>query len=347
MQFSTQQHQTYCGIDLHARTMYVCLLDQRGEVLVHRHMKTDPQPFLKAIAPYREGRVVAVECLFTWDWLADRCAAAGIPFVLGHALSMKAIHGGKAKNDKIDSQKIAALLRGGMLPQAYVSPAQMRATRALLRRRLHLAHQRAELLAQVQNTNSQYNLPASGKKIAYKANREGVADRCADPAVQKSLEVDLTLITSYEELLRDVALTLVTTAKHHDANTLSRLHTVPGIGTILRLVLLYALHDIPRFPRGQDFVAYCRLVKCAKASGGKRLGTSGATSGNAHLKWAFSEAAVLFLRDHPAAQKYLARLEKKHGTGKALTLLAQKLARAVYDMLKRKGAFDRKTVFQA
>jgi transposase len=347
MQFSTQQHQTYCGIDLHARTMYVCLLDQRGEVLVHRNMKTDPQPFLKAIAPYREGRVVAVECLFTWDWLADRCAAAGIPFVLGHALSMKAIHGGKAKNDKIDSQKIAALLRGGMLPQAYVSPAQMRATRALLRRRLHLAHQRAELLAQVQNTNSQYNLPASGKKIAYKANREGVADRCADPAVQKSLEVDLTLITSYEELLRDVALTLVTTAKHHDANTLSRLHTVPGIGTILRLVLLYALHDIPRFPRVQDFVSYCRLVKCAKASGGKRLGTSGATSGNAHLKWAFSEAAVLFLRDHPAAQKYLARLEKKHGTGKALTLLAQKLARAVYDMLKRKGAFDRKTVFQA
>jgi transposase len=51
-------------------------------------------------------------------WLADLCAAEGIPFVLGHALYMKAIHGGKAKHDKIDAQKIAVLLRGGMLPQA-------------------------------------------------------------------------------------------------------------------------------------------------------------------------------------------------------------------------------------
>jgi len=83
------------------------------------------------------------------------------------------------------------------------------------------------------------------------------------------------------------------------------------------------------------------LIKCAKESAGKRYGTSGATIGNAYLKWAFSEAAVLFLRNHPAGQQYLARLEKKHGTGKALTILAQKLARAVYYMLRRDTVFDR------
>jgi transposase len=298
MRFYTTQHPFYCGIDLHARTMYVCILDQNSEVLVHRHMKTDPEAFLQAMAPYRPGIVVAVECLFTWYWLADLCADEGISFVLGHALYMKAIHGGKAKNDKIDAQKIAALLRGGMLPQASVYPAQMRATRDLLRRRMHLAHTRAELLAHVQNTNSQYNLPAIGKKIAYKANREGVAERFADPAVQKSIEVDLALITYYDELLRDVELTIVKTAKHHDANTLYLLQTVPGIGKILSLVLLYEIHQIDRFPRVQDFLSYCRLVKCSKESAGKRLGTSGAKIGNAHLKWAFSEAAVLFLRDH-------------------------------------------------
>jgi transposase len=259
---------------------------------------------------------------------------------------MKAIHGGKAKNDKIDSQKIAALLRGGMLPQAYVYPAKMRATRDLLRRRMHLTHKRAELLAHVQNTNSQYNLPAIGKNIAYKANREGVAERFADPAVQKSIEVDLALITDYDALLRDVELTSLKTARHHDANILYLLQTVPGIGKILSLVLLYEIHDINRFPRVQDFISYCRLVKCHKESAGKRLGTSGAKIGNAHLKWAFSEAAVLFLRDHPAAQKYLARLERKHDKGKALTILAQKLARAVYYMLKRKVAFDKETFFQ-
>jgi len=127
----------------------------------------------------------------------------------------------------------------------------------------------------------------------------------------------LALIGSYDPLLTDLELPIVKTAKQHDAQTLYRLQSVPGIGKILSLVLLSEIHDIQRFPRVQDFVAYCRLVKCAKESAGKRYGTSGATIGNAYLKWAFSEAAVLFLRNHPAGQQYLARLEKKHGTGKA------------------------------
>ncbi len=331
MRFYTTPHPFYCGIDLHARTMYLCILDHAGETLLHRTMTATPEALLKAIAPYHDQIVLAAECLFTWYWLADLCAEHGIPFVLGPALSMKAIHGGKAKNDTIDAHTIAVLLRGGMLPQASVSPAEMRATRDLLRRRMHLARTRGELLAHVHNTNSQSNLPAIGTKIADKTNRDGVAERCADPAVHKSSEVDLALITYYDELLRDVELTLVKTAKHQDAPTLYLLHTVPGIGTILSLVLLDDIHQIDRFPRVQEFASSCRLVKCAKESAGKRSGTSGTTIGKAPLKWAFSEAAVLCLRDHPAGQKFLTRLEKKHSKGKALTILAHTLARAVYD----------------
>ena len=105
-------------------------------------------------------------------------------------------------------------------------------------------------------------------------------------------------------------------------------------------MLLYEIHDIRRFPRVQEFVSYGRLVKCAKESAGKRYGTSGQKIGHAYLKWAFSEAAVLFLRNHPVGQQYLARIARKHGKGKALTILAHQLARVVYDMLKRDTAFD-------
>ena len=166
MRFYNRQHTYYCGIDLHVKTMYVCILDSAGQALVHRNVPSTPEAFLKIVAPYRDDLVVAAECMFTWYWLADVCAAEGIVFVLGHALAMKAIHGGKAKNDKIDAHKIAVLLRGGMIPTAYVYPAEMRATRDLLRRRMHLMHHRSELLAHMQNTNSQYNLPDIGKKIA-------------------------------------------------------------------------------------------------------------------------------------------------------------------------------------
>jgi len=105
-------------------------------------------------------------------------------------------------------------------------------------------------------------------------------------------------------------------------------------------VLLYDIHHIERFPSVQDFASHCRLVTCRKASGGKRLGTSGKTIGNAHLTWALSEAATLFLRTNPQAQKLLARWQKKHDKGNALSILARKLGRAVYCMLKRQVAFD-------
>ena len=222
----------------------------------------------------------------------------------------------------------------------------MRATRDLLRRRMHLARTRAELLAHVQHPNSQEHLPAIGQKMAYKANREGGAERCADPAVHKSSAVDRALISSDDARLRDVDLTLLHTATHHDAHTLYLLQTVPGIGQILSLVWLYEIHAINRFPTVQAVVSDGRLVKCAKEAAGKRLATSGTKIGPAHLTWAFSAAAVVCLRDHPPAPQDLARLENNHDQGHALTVLAQKLARAVYDLLKRHLAFAKEQFFQ-
>ncbi len=105
--------------------------------------------------------MVTAECTFTWYWLADLCEDHSITFKLGHALYMKAIHGGKAKNDKIDSHKIATILRGGMLPRAYVYPRKMRSTRNLLRRHTHSVQENGELRAHVNNTISQHNLLSS------------------------------------------------------------------------------------------------------------------------------------------------------------------------------------------
>ena len=177
MRFYTQQHAFYCGVDLHAKTMHVCVVNQAGETLVHRNLPSRPDYFLNAIGLYRKQLIVGVECMFAWYWLADLCSRENIPFVLGHALYMKAIHGGKTKNDKIDSHKISLLLRGGMMPMAYAYPQAMRATRDLLRRRMQLTRTRAEAMAHIQNTVSQYNLPPLTKKLSFAANRQGVAEQ--------------------------------------------------------------------------------------------------------------------------------------------------------------------------
>jgi transposase len=340
MRFYNRPHTYYCGIDLHVKTMYVCILDGAGQVLVHRNVPSTPAAFLEIVAPYRDGLVVAVECMFTWYWLADVCAAEDITFVLGHALAMKAIHGGKAKNDRIDSHKVAVLLRGGMLPQAYGYPAAMRSTRDLIRRRLHLVRKRGQLLAHIQNTRAQYNVPVFRRTLAYRANRDGVSACFADPSVRKSIDVDLALIDQYDTLIVDLELTIVREAKRHDADAFHRLRSVPGIGKVLALTILYEIHDVTRFDRVQECASYARLVTCAHQSAGKKLGTGGAKMGNVHLKWAFSEAAVTFLRHNHEGQKLLARLEKKHGKGKALSILAHKIGRAVYYMLSRGTVFS-------
>jgi transposase len=341
MRFYTGQHQYYCGIDLHARTMYLCILKHEGgELVLHRNLRCEPDAFLRAVAPFRDDLVVGIECIFCWYWLADLCAREDIPLVLGHALYMKAIHGGKAKNDKIDSHKIAVLLRAGAIPVAYVYPRGMRATRDLLRRRLFFVRKRSELFTHIRITFHQLNLPVPSGQLIYPRNRAAFVNAIPDPIVRATVEADLALAARYDEVIRSLKHTVLRQAKVENPDTLQLLQTIPGVGPILGLTLLYELHDISRFPRVQDFLSYARLVKSQKASAGKVLGTSGNKIGNAHLKWAYSEAAVLFLFKNDPAKRLLNRLRSKHGKGKALSILAARLGRASYYMLRRNTAFD-------
>jgi transposase len=343
MRFYTKQHRFYCGIDLHARLLAICIVDHHTcEVVLRTQIPDDPKLLLHTLAPYRPDVVVAVECLFAWYWVADLCAKEKIPFVLGHALYMKAIHGGKAKNDDIDAEKIARLLRGGNIPVAYVYPKGLRETRDLLRRRMHLVHKRAELITHIQILNAQNNLPEFGKKLIYAKNRAElkIAERFHNPHVRKSVEVNLALIDALDVQIADLELYLERTAKIEDPQTYHLLKTVQGVGKILGLVLLYEIHDIRRFAEVGDFLSYARLIRCTHESAGKKLGVGGSKIGNAHLKWAFSEAVCLLLRSYPAVKAWQAKRVKRHGKKKTLGILAARLGRAVYHMLRKREAFD-------
>jgi len=339
MRFYNSQHQYYAGIDLHARKMYICIIDSQGETVYHRDMAADPDHLKLALDPFIPDVIVGVECVFTWYWMSDYCQNNNIPFTLGHALYMKAIHGGKTKNDKIDSFKIAKMLRGGMFPMAYVYPEKMRAVRDLLRRRQYFIQHQSELLGHIQNTNTQYNHPAFPKNIHHSSNRKGIARRFENCYVQKSVQIDSDLLDFYHKILIDIEYEIQRNAKHHDPLTYMLLKTVPGIGPILGLVILYEIYDIRRFENVGRFISYSRLVKCSHESAGKKMKGGHNKIGNSHLKWAFSEAAVLFLRNNQLGKQLYQRLTSRYGKAKALSLIAQKLGRTVYYMLKRKEPF--------
>ena len=126
---------------------------------------------------------------------------------------------------------------------------------------MYISHRCSELVAHIINTNSQYNLPAFRKKLTRKYNHDGVAERFEDPSVRKSVEVDLEMIESLNQVLKKLEWHIEKTAREHDYHTLYLLRSIPGVGQILALVILYEIHDILRFPRVQDFSSYARLIR--------------------------------------------------------------------------------------
>ena len=175
----------FCGIDLHKRKMYACVMDRAGNIRFHQNLEANFDVFVQAMEPYLPDLVVGVESLFCYYWLFDKCNEAGIPFYLGHAYYMRTIHGGKSKNDRHDSKAIANLLRTNYFPLAYPYPKEMRGTRDLLRRRHHYVDQRAEAYRHIENTFAQQGMiDIKLSHLKNKKTRRKLIQRFEDPDLQ-------------------------------------------------------------------------------------------------------------------------------------------------------------------
>src|SRR6516162_6307627 len=192
----------YAGVDLHARSLFLCVLDRDGEERFARNLSAAPAPFLKAVRPFRDGLVVGCECMHCWYWLADTCREHQIAFALGHAWAMRAVHGQKTKCDRHDAQAIARLLRGGNFPLAYAYPKERRGLRDLLRARLRLVRQRAQLYGHVHTARRRANLPPASSDVKYRCKRAACTADIADPFVRRRVETHLALLEPLDTTIR-------------------------------------------------------------------------------------------------------------------------------------------------
>lgn len=342
MKYYTSTTEFNCGIDLHARQMYACVMDRQGKKLMHTNIAgNDWEYFLRRVEPYRHDLTVVSECTFNWYWLADACFEADIEFVLAHALYLKHIHGGKNKNDRIDSEKLAHLLRANLIPPSYIYPAERRPVRGLLRQRMSYVWERATLKTHLSmNQTAQGLVPARKSGHNRDVWEERILEQYTDPLHKFAASCDMDMIRAYDAQIEKLEEKIISLAKRRRARELHLLLSVPGIGRVLAMTMLYEIDTIERFPTVKDFVSYCRLVKGSVASAGKIKGLTGGKMGNAYLRWAFGEAAVIAKRNHPLLTPYAEKLTSKHGKFKGNAILADKIARAVYFMLQKGTAFD-------
>lgn len=331
-----------CGVDLHTRQMYICLMDRDGNILVHRNIKNnDFAFFLKLVEPYKHDLTVTCESCFVCFWLADACEDAGIKFVLAHALYVKTIAGNKHKNDREDARELAECLRCNRIPPAYVCPRDLRPVRKLLRRRNKYVKNRAELTGH----STCEVMVAGNQPLSISANskerwREGVRSSFDHPVDEFTVDAELFMIESYDRIIMQMEQRIEQHARDFDLQDYRLLRTVPGIGKILALTILYETIDIKRFPSQKNYLSYSRIVHGTNESGGKDFGYKGRKMGNPYLKWAFMQAALLCRRADSKLNSYYEKLKRKKGKHVANAIMAAKIARAVYFMLDRKTGYS-------
>lgn len=341
MRFAKVESKYYCGIDLHSRSMYISVMDKEGEILFHRNMPNNFDIFNKYVQPYLPEMAVGVESSCYYYWLADACRDAGIPFYLGHAYYMKAINGGKVKNDRVDSRKIADLLRCNLFPLAYDYPREMRPTRDLLRRRHFFMWRRASTYSHLQVLCTQHGIIDLEPKIVKdKKARNQLLKLFDDQELRMMMALDLMFIEFLDPIIADLERHIRQKARYHNHLDYQILRSIPGVGEILSLIILYETHDIKRFKTVQRYSSYSGVVKCERSSGGKTIGAKNTKIRNPYLKWAFGEIILKAQVSEPKIGKLYERLQSKYGLGRAKSIMAHRFAVATYFMLKNKQAFD-------
>ena len=334
----------YCGIDLHSRDCWLAILDDRLKVVREAKINNDLEAILDFFKPYREDlEGIAVESTFNWYWLVDGLSEAGYQMHLVNTWAVKQWEGLKYSDDRHDARWLAHLLALGILPEGYIYPKQERSVRDLLRRRAFLVRKRTSFLLAMRGA---FECRTGMRTTSSEVKRWTVEDvefYLDDPVEALGITCLLEPMKALDGQIRIIDKEAIGRARLRDE--FSPLLSVWGIGKVLALTMMYEVGEIARFRKVGNFASYCRLVKSARFSAGKRKGSGNARNGNPYLSWAFSEAAHFAVRHHPPAKKYFQRKRSKTNGIVAIRALAHKLARASYYVMKDQVDFDPKRVF--
>lgn len=334
----------YCGIDLHSTNSYVVVLDPDDRVMFQRRLANDLDVIIPALAPFA-ARIagVVVESTYNWYWLVDGLAAAGYRMHLANTWAMKQYDGLKYGDDRTDATWLARCLRLGVLPEGYIYPKAERPVRDLSRRRGRLVRQRTANLLSVQNMFARQTGRTPDANRVKKLEAAELDGLVGDATVALACAANLAVMSVLDQQI--AILEKAVLARVRLRPEFGGLLTVPGIGRILALVIMLETGEVGRFAGVGNFASYCRCVEAKRVSNGKRKGGGNRKCGNAHLAWAFVEAANFSVRYDDRAKRFYQRKAAKSGRAVAIKAVAHKLARACFYVMRDQVPFDSERCF--
>jgi transposase len=338
----------YCGMDLSARDCQVCVIDEDLSCLVQQKVRNDLPALLRLIEPFKGSLRIVVESTFNWYWLVDGLREAGYEVCLAHTLGLYMITGAKVKTDRRDALALAKLLKAGMIPQAYIYPKETRPIRDLLRQRSRLVALRGTEYGSLRRLLLRHGLLEHSRNNIKQTAQEDIQRWFAHPLVRLHGQHELQRIDLYTQQIDTLESQLLATVQECPA--FHRLLTIPGLGKILAMTIVYEIGEIARFQNAREFSSYCRLVPGVAQSGPISRRGRHAKQGSPHLKWAFGQAALYAVRYYPkirrAFDRHLARHRGKGGKLIAYGIIAHKLAQAVYHVLRDGTVYREELLFR-
>ncbi len=334
----------YAGIDLHANSNYVGIVDEENQIVFKHKLTNDLREILAVLEPFREEMEgIVVESTFNWYWLVDGLMDHGYRVHLANPAAIQQYEGLKHVDDQRDALWLANLLRLGILPEGYIYPKQERPIRDLLRKRLQLVRHRTSHILSIKNIVSRtLGVRMRGNDVK-RLDEHWVRDLFQEEhlflAVNTSVGIMRYLGLKIKEIEK-VVKQGVRLRKEFDG-----LLTLPGVGDILGLTIMLEVGDIGRFAEVGNYSSYCRCVRSIRISAGKSKGEGNRKNGNKYLSWAYVEAANFAIRYYSVVQRYYQRKATKTNGVVAIKAISHKLSRASYYIMRDQVVYDPKKLF--
>lgn len=334
------------AVDLHSDNGYFGVIDSDGKKVYQKRLPNKLHVILNELAPYSQTlRCVIVESTYNWYWLVDGLIRNGYRVKLANPAKFDKYNDLKNTNDKTDTFFLTDLERLEILPTGYIYPKQDRGIRDLLRRRMLLVQQKTTQTLSFQSLISRHTGGKISSSDIRRIDEESVENLLEneDSYVVFSGQNAVSVIKFLKERIRLLEKKVLADARLR--KEFEKLQTIPGIGKILSLVIMYEAGDITRFKSPGNYVSFCRCVKSTQTSNNKKKGSGNRKNGNKYLSWAYVEAANFCKRFCPEAKKYYQRKLSKGNSTIATKSLAAKLCRASYYIMRDQVDFDVKKMF--
>ena len=340
---TTEARELYCGADLHGNNIVLSLCDASGERVFKRRVKANLEAVNGALDPYWPTiKTVAVESTFNWYWFVDGLREQGRDVRLANPARMEQYEGLKATDDKSDAAWLAEQTRLGILPESYVYPKETRSVRDALRRRQLFVRQRTQSLLSLDSLFSRYGLAVPGARQLKEWSRTEIDALGLDDFACLQATTLLESVRNSDVLAKRIETQVLARVKPD--RRFERAQQVPGVGTVLSMLIALESGEFSRFGSAGNYASYCRAVKSVRSSNGKKKGVNNGKNGNPYLAWAFIEAATFAVRHYPRIKAWYERKKRRRNVAVAKKALACKLAKATWHVMNGKD-FDEAMLF--